>query len=61
MLMIGYRRVIGTMWLIKDAHGPTIAEEFYKAMVRENMKTEEGQVAYALHDVVERLRSQVGK
>jgi CHAT domain-containing protein len=61
MLMIGYRTVIGTMWSIKDAHGPIVAEEFYKAMVRENMKTEEGQAAYALHGAVERLRNQVGE
>jgi CHAT domain-containing protein len=60
MLMAGYRSVIATMWSIRDADAPTVAEEVYKQLVKE-MTTSNGQVAYALHKAVECLRQKRGE
>jgi CHAT domain-containing protein len=61
MLLSGYHTVIGTMWSIKDKDAPIVAEEFYKYLKSQGMKTEDGQAAYALHEAVARLRENVGE
>ncbi|KAI0319918.1 TPR-like protein [Amylostereum chailletii] len=60
MLMAGYRSVIATMWSIKDADAPIVAEEFYSRLMEEG-GGDGRKVAYALHDAVKRLRDQVGE
>jgi hypothetical protein len=60
MLMIGYHSVIGTMWTVRDQDAPIVAEEFYKYLITHDMKTEKGEVAYALHEAVGRLRDRIG-
>jgi CHAT domain-containing protein len=60
LLMIGYHSVIGTMWSIKDQDAPLVSKEFYKYLITRNMETKKGEVAYALHEAVGKLREQVG-
>lgn len=65
MLAAGYRRVVATMWSIKDQHAPDVASDFYKYLWS---RREEGcsdgfdgsLSAYALHDAVQRLRQRIG-
>ncbi|KAI0027684.1 CHAT domain-containing protein [Vararia minispora EC-137] len=64
MLAVGYRGVVGTMWSIWDEDGPVIADAFYAALklLRKRDEVEErSDVAYALHEAVERLREKVGE
>ena len=51
MLAAGYRSVVGTMWSIADAHGPEIAERFYKSLLDDSAeRTIDGaRAARALH------------
>lgn len=61
MLTVGYKSVVGTMWSIMDADGPTIADAFY-ATLRENDEVEgRSRTAYALHEAVRQLRDKVGE
>jgi CHAT domain-containing protein len=60
MLMIGYHSVIGTMWSIKDQDAPLVAQEFYSYLLSRDMKTSQGEAAYALHEAVGKLREKVG-
>jgi CHAT domain-containing protein len=61
MLMVGYHTVIGTMWSIGDRDAPIVAEKFYEYLNRNEMKTNDGQAAYALHEAVGILRERVGE
>ncbi|KAJ3520275.1 hypothetical protein NMY22_g12827 [Coprinellus aureogranulatus] len=65
MLAAGYRRVVATMWSIKDQHAPGVAIAFYKYLWSHR---EEGSgsrfdgslSAYALHDSIQKLRDRLG-
>jgi CHAT domain-containing protein len=60
MLIAGYDSVLATMWSISDKHAPIVAEEVYKQLLLEK-ETNNGQVAYALHNAVTLLRKTVGE
>ncbi|KIJ38086.1 hypothetical protein M422DRAFT_259234 [Sphaerobolus stellatus SS14] len=66
MLAAGFPNVIGTMWSIMGQDAPVVTEAFYSRLVGESKISEpkgsEGrlQVAYALHDAVQKLREKVG-
>jgi CHAT domain-containing protein len=61
MLAAGYRRVVGTMWSIRDSTAQRVAVEFYDYLFKHS---EEGSgdrfdgslSAYALHHAVQELR-----
>jgi CHAT domain-containing protein len=63
MLAAGYRRVVGTMWSIRDSTAQRVAVEFYDYLFKHR---EEGsgkrfdgsQSAYALHHSVQKLRKE---
>lgn len=65
MLAAGYRRVVATMWSIKDEHAPDVAGDFYQYLWnrRDEGSGEEfdGSLsAYALHHAVQELRQRLG-
>ncbi|KAI0027071.1 CHAT domain-containing protein, partial [Vararia minispora EC-137] len=61
MLAAGYKSVVATMWSIADADGPVLSDALYAALKR-NLESGEGlNVAYALHEAVEKLRDTVGE
>ncbi|KAG8734826.1 hypothetical protein FRC10_011391 [Ceratobasidium sp. 414] len=60
MLMAGYRRVVATMWSIRDEDAPIVVKEFY-SRVLEGGVPDNGKAAYALHDAIEYLRAVVGE
>ncbi|KAG9124199.1 hypothetical protein FRC07_012464, partial [Ceratobasidium sp. 392] len=49
MLTSGYRTVIATMWSIKDADAPIVAEQFYSQLLEGGIPNS-GRAARALHD-----------
>jgi CHAT domain-containing protein len=65
MLAAGYRRVVGTMWSIRDATAQRVAVDFYDYLFKHR---EEGRgdrfdgslSAYALHHAVHELRKNTG-
>jgi CHAT domain-containing protein len=65
MLAAGYRRVVGTMWSIRDATAQRVAVDFYDYLFKHR---EEGSgnrfdgtlSAYALHHAVQELRKTTG-
>jgi CHAT domain-containing protein len=65
MLAAGYRRVVGTMWSIRDSTAQQVAVEFYDYLFKHR---EEGSgdrfdgslSAYALHHAVQDLRKSMG-
>jgi CHAT domain-containing protein len=65
MLAAGYRRVVGTMWSIRDSTAQRVAVEFYDYLFKHG---EEGSgnrfdgslSAYALHHAVQELRKDAG-
>ncbi|KAK0214048.1 CHAT domain-containing protein [Armillaria fumosa] len=60
MLMAGYRSVVATLWSIKDADAPLIADEVYSRLFAGDGKPDSGQAAIALHHAVQALRKRVG-
>ncbi|KAG8735340.1 hypothetical protein FRC10_010691 [Ceratobasidium sp. 414] len=60
MLMAGYRRVVATMWSIRDEDAPIVVKEFY-SRVLEGGVPDSGKAAYALHDAIGCLRAVVGE
>ncbi|KAG9093619.1 hypothetical protein FS749_014079 [Ceratobasidium sp. UAMH 11750] len=60
MLMAGYRTVVATMWSIKDEDAPTVAEQFYKRLLRGD-NADDREPARALHSAVQYLRTKVGE
>lgn len=60
MLIAGYQSVIATMWTISDRLASQVAEDVYKELLKDT-ETQDGQVAYALHKAVGRLRDEVRK
>ncbi|KAG9098456.1 hypothetical protein FRC07_010643, partial [Ceratobasidium sp. 392] len=55
ILMAGYPTVIATMWSIKDADAPEIAEEVYAELMKDG-KMDHTNTARALHKAVGKLR-----
>ncbi|KDR82433.1 hypothetical protein GALMADRAFT_237749 [Galerina marginata CBS 339.88] len=63
LLFSGFRRVIGTMWEIKDKDGPTIADAFYEELFQRadekpTLEPDTTKSARALHVATQKLRSQ---
>ncbi|TEB21545.1 hypothetical protein FA13DRAFT_1741788 [Coprinellus micaceus] len=65
MLAAGYRRVVATMWAIRDRYAPEIATDFYQYLW--DCRTEGcgtgfdgSQSAYALHHATQQLRARLG-
>jgi CHAT domain-containing protein len=61
MLAAGYRRVVATMWSIKDDHAPSVAKDFYEYLWRSRAEDSgsgfDGSIsAHALHHAVQQLR-----
>ncbi|KAI0027168.1 CHAT domain-containing protein [Vararia minispora EC-137] len=64
MLAAGYKAVVATMWSIADRDGPVLSDALYMALRRNHEGREAGgdlRVAYALHEAVTKLRSEVGE
>jgi CHAT domain-containing protein len=63
MLAAGYRRVVATMWAIKDEHAPGVAQDFYSYLLS-HQETGTGfdgsRTAFALHHAIQRLRQKIG-
>lgn len=64
MLAAGYRRVVATIWSIKDQHAPDVASDFYEYLrSRREQGTRSGfdgsLSAHALHHSVQRLRQRL--
>ncbi|TEB33575.1 hypothetical protein FA13DRAFT_161614 [Coprinellus micaceus] len=64
MLAAGYRRVVATMWSIKDQYAPNVSDDFYDHLWA--LSTEEGGTgfdgacsAYAIHHATQRLRKRL--
>ena len=65
MLVPGYRRVVATMWAIKDKHAPDVASDFYQYLWgrRDDNKGSgfDGTLsACALHYATQKLRQRLG-
>ncbi|TEB19620.1 hypothetical protein FA13DRAFT_1780499 [Coprinellus micaceus] len=61
MLAAGYRRVVATMWQIKDSHAPGVADDFYEYLWTHRAEGSSSQFdgtmsAHALHHAIEQLR-----
>jgi CHAT domain-containing protein len=60
MLIAGYQSVIATMWSISDRLAPQVAEDIYRELLKDK-ETQDGKVAYALHQAVAQLRRTMGE
>ncbi|KAK0184754.1 CHAT domain-containing protein [Armillaria mellea] len=58
MLMAGYQSIIATLWSIRDADAPDIADEVYSRLF-EHGEPDTGDAAIALHHAVQSLRKRV--
>ncbi|KAF5340006.1 hypothetical protein D9611_012353 [Ephemerocybe angulata] len=66
MLAAGYRRVVATMWAIRDQHAPAVATDFYQYIVDHKDPTyasgfDGTHSARALHHATQELRSRLRK
>ncbi|TFK63183.1 hypothetical protein BDN72DRAFT_776188, partial [Pluteus cervinus] len=59
MMATGYRSVIATMWSIRDSSAPRIADLVYGRLF-EGGRPDYRHAAYALHDAVKKLRTDMG-
>ncbi|CAE6527798.1 unnamed protein product [Rhizoctonia solani] len=59
MLMAGYSSVIATMWSVKDADAPFVADKVYAQLMKDG-KVGDGEVGKALHYAVAALREEIG-
>ncbi|KAF6742537.1 CHAT domain-containing protein [Ephemerocybe angulata] len=65
MLAAGYRRVVATMWAIRDQHAPAVATDFYQYLL-DHRDPADGNgfdgthSARALHHATQRLRTWLG-
>ena len=65
MLAAGYRRVVATMWGIKDNYAPKVADDFYDYLWQHGSgdgpaQFDGSQSAHALHHAVQQLRESLG-
>ncbi|CAE6365103.1 unnamed protein product [Rhizoctonia solani] len=60
MLMAGYSSVIATMWSVKDADAPLVANEVYAQLMKDG-KLGNGEAGRALHNAVATLRDEIGE
>ena len=62
MLAAGYRRVVATMWPIKDCYAPGVAKDFYSYLLKHQSGSgfDGSQSAYALHFAIQELRKRIG-
>ncbi|KAF5339999.1 hypothetical protein D9611_012370 [Ephemerocybe angulata] len=65
MLAAGYRRVVATMWAIRDEHAPAVATDFYQYLLDHKDPTDGSgfdgsHSARALHHATQRLRTWLG-
>ena len=62
MLAAGYRRVVATMWSIKDLYAPDVAKDFYAYLLKHQSGSglDGSQSAYALHFAIQKLRERIG-
>ncbi|KAK0465798.1 CHAT domain-containing protein [Armillaria novae-zelandiae] len=58
MLMAGYQSVIATLWSIRDADAPLVADEVYSRLF-EDGEPDSGNAAIALHHAVQSFRKHV--
>ncbi|TEB19529.1 hypothetical protein FA13DRAFT_1845170 [Coprinellus micaceus] len=64
MLAAGYRRVVGTMWEIRDSHAVDVANDFYSYLMDHREKRsgsgfDGSRSAHALHHAVRQLRARI--
>jgi CHAT domain-containing protein len=64
MLAAGFRGAVATMWAIKDAYAPKVAEDFYTYLVERGMERggagiDSDDAAYALHYAMQELRKRL--
>ncbi|CAE6438445.1 unnamed protein product [Rhizoctonia solani] len=60
MLMAGYSSVIATMWSVRDADAPFVADRVYGKLLTDG-KLGNGEAGRALHHAVSELREEVGE
>ncbi|KAL6306590.1 CHAT domain-containing protein [Sparassis latifolia] len=63
MLLAGYRGVIATMWSIKDATAPHVAEDVYAHLFKNkdpSIRPDSTEAAYALHNAIQNLHERLG-
>jgi CHAT domain-containing protein len=60
MWMAGYPSVIATMWSVKDADAPVIADKVYGELLKDG-RMDYRNAAKALHMAVNHLRAEVGE
>jgi CHAT domain-containing protein len=60
MLMAGYPSVIATMWSVKDADAPVIADKVYGELFKDG-RMDYQDAAKALHVAVNQLRAKIGE
>ena len=62
MLAAGYRRVVATMWPIKDSYAPGVAKDFYSYLLKHQSGSgfDGSQSAYALYFAIQELRKRIG-
>ncbi|KAK0502203.1 hypothetical protein EDD18DRAFT_683723 [Armillaria luteobubalina] len=58
MLMAGYQSVIATLWSIRDADAPLVADEVYSQLFSDG-EPDSGNATVALHHAVQSLRKRV--
>ncbi|KAK0218628.1 CHAT domain-containing protein [Armillaria fumosa] len=58
MLMAGYQSVVATLWSIRDADAPLVADDVYSRLF-EDGEPDSGNAAVALHHAVQSLRKRV--
>jgi len=56
MIFAGFKAVIGTLWTIKDADGPEVAQAVYSHIFRDGGEPNITDTAEALHIAVQHLR-----
>ena len=52
MQFLGYRSVVGTMWVVDDAETSKITSTFYKHMVDESGRLDHTHAAFALNQTM---------
>ncbi|KIK63947.1 hypothetical protein GYMLUDRAFT_40156 [Collybiopsis luxurians FD-317 M1] len=61
MIMAGYQSVIATLWSVKDADAPLVADVVYSKLLKKDRGSINGQAAFALHEAVACLRKERGE
>jgi CHAT domain-containing protein len=59
--LVGYPRIIGSLWQLDDAHCSTVARRVYKELRTADGNIDTSKCALALHHAIRRLRDENGK